>query len=88
MVLLKAADLYIIDEPLAGIDVSSKATVMQAILEFTNGKTLIVIMHGDFQFYNQFDRIFDLAEIEIGIRSAAAGQDASQPPPTTSLCGA
>ncbi|MCP4679530.1 MAG: ABC transporter ATP-binding protein [Deltaproteobacteria bacterium] len=88
MVLLKAADLYIIDEPLAGIDVGSKATVMKAILEFTNGKTLIVIMHGDSEFYEHFDRVIDLAQIETGIPAAAEGHDASQSSPTTTLSGA
>jgi ABC-type multidrug transport system fused ATPase/permease subunit len=61
MVLLKPADLYIVDEPLAGIDVGSKARIMRAILESTKGKTLLVIMHGDSEFYVHFDRVLDLA---------------------------
>jgi ABC-type multidrug transport system ATPase subunit len=61
MVLLKPAELYILDEPLAGIDVLSKSKIMQAILEATQGKTLLVIMHGDAEFHGQFDRVLDLA---------------------------
>jgi ABC-type multidrug transport system fused ATPase/permease subunit len=61
MVLTKPADLYIIDEPLAGIDVESKGKIMRAILESTEGKTLLVIMHGDSEYYRHFDRVLDLA---------------------------
>lgn len=60
MVLSKAADLYIIDEPLAGIDVESKQEIMGTILEATAGHTLVVIMHGDSEFYDSFDRVLDL----------------------------
>lgn len=63
MVLMKQADLYIIDEPLAGIDVESKAKIMAAILEVTQGKTLLVIMHGDSEYYRHFDRILDLTKL-------------------------
>ena len=64
MVLLKPAELYIIDEPLAGVDVDSKGRVMQAILEFTEGKTLLVIMHGDSEYHRQFDRILNLQHVK------------------------
>ncbi len=60
MALLKVADLYIIDEPLAGIDVGSKSRVMGAIFEFTAGRSLLVIMHGDPEFHGAFDRVIDL----------------------------
>lgn len=85
MVLLKAADLYIIDEPLAGIDVGSKPTVMQAILEGTKGKTLLVIMHGDSEFYDHFDRVLDLGRLGTGIPVAEKGQGGFHPPLTTPL---
>lgn len=63
MVLTKQADLYMIDEPLAGIDVKSKAKIMQAILQFTEGRTLLVIMHGDSEYYHHFDRVLDLPQL-------------------------
>lgn len=61
MVLAKPADLYILDEPLAGIDVVSKLSVMDAIFEATKGRMLLLIMHGDSEFHARFDRIVDLA---------------------------
>ena len=57
MGLLKPADLYIFDEPLAGIDVESKEVVMQTLFRETQGKTLLVIMHGDEQYQRHFDRV-------------------------------
>lgn len=70
MVLLKPADLYIIDEPLSGVDVESKGRVMRAILETTEGKTLLVIMHGDEEFHGRFDRVLDLTQPQGGTRAA------------------
>lgn len=61
MVLAKPADLYILDEPLAGIDVESKLSVMEAILAATEGRMLLVILHGDSEYYGRFDRIVELA---------------------------
>lgn len=62
MVLLKPAELFILDEPFAGIDVGSKPGIMRAILESTRGKTLMVIMHGDFELHEHFDRVLDLTD--------------------------
>lgn len=63
MVLLKPADLYVIDEPLAGIDVGGKAGIMRAILDATRGKTLMVIMHGDAEYHHHFDRVLDFSRL-------------------------
>lgn len=63
MVLAKPADLYILDEPLAGIDVASKLSIMDAIFEATKGRMLLLIMHGDSEFHGQFDRIVDLTPV-------------------------
>lgn len=64
MVLMKPADLYIIDEPLSGIDVDSKGRIMDAIFEATQSGTLLAIMHGDPEFHGRFDRILDLKDLE------------------------
>lgn len=64
MGLVKDSDIYIFDEPLAGIDIGSKETVMKAIFEHTAGKILIVIMHGDEQFHAAFDRKIDLEAVK------------------------
>ena len=55
MGLVKQSDVYIFDEPLAGIDVDSKEVVMNEIFNLTKGKTLFVIMHGDESFHDSFD---------------------------------
>jgi ATP-binding cassette subfamily B protein len=60
MGLVKDSDIYIFDEPLAGVDVGSKETVINAIFEHTRDKILIVIMHGDEHFHDLFDRKIDL----------------------------
>lgn len=56
----KDAEVYILDEPLAGVDVGSKDTVMEDIFRYTKGKTLIIIMHGDGKYHGLFDRVVDL----------------------------
>lgn len=73
MVLAKPADLYIVDEPLAGVDVESKEEVMRAILDGTEGKNLFVIMHGDPEFYQFFDRILDLSQPAVAFATPAPG---------------
>ena len=60
MGLVKDADIYIFDEPLAGIDVESKEIVMKEIFNHTKGKILIVVLHGDEQFHHKFDREINL----------------------------
>jgi ABC-type multidrug transport system fused ATPase/permease subunit len=62
MGLVKDADVYVFDEPLAGVDVESKDTIMRRIFTYTEGKTLIIIMHGDAQFYGLFDRVIHLGQ--------------------------
>jgi ABC-type multidrug transport system fused ATPase/permease subunit len=59
MGLLKEADVYIFDEPLAGVDVESKGRIIDALFQKTKDKTLIVIMHGDHQFHHHFDRVVE-----------------------------
>lgn len=56
MGLLKEADLYIFDEPLANVDAESKKKIMDRIFERAAGATLVVIMHGDDEFRSGFDR--------------------------------
>jgi ABC-type multidrug transport system fused ATPase/permease subunit len=62
MSILKEADVYVFDEPLAGVDVDSKAKVMKGIFGNTEGKTLIIIMHGDARFHRLFDRVINLGD--------------------------
>jgi ABC-type multidrug transport system fused ATPase/permease subunit len=60
MGLLKDAEVYIFDEPLSGVDVESKDRIIKAIFQKTQGKTLILIMHGDTHFHHLFDRVIEL----------------------------
>ncbi|MDJ0837963.1 MAG: ABC transporter ATP-binding protein [Acidobacteriota bacterium] len=64
MTLLKDADLYLLDEPLAAVDVGSKDALMDWIFKRTAGKSLIVIMHGDESFYKHFDQVVDLPNLK------------------------
>ncbi|MFA5141009.1 MAG: ABC transporter ATP-binding protein [Elusimicrobiota bacterium] len=56
MGLMKDADLYVFDEPLANLDAESKRKVLARILARTRGKTLVAIMHGDDGLACDFDR--------------------------------
>jgi ATP-binding cassette subfamily B protein len=55
MGLMKKAGLYLFDEPLANVDAESKSEIMRHIFERSKNSALIVIMHGDEEFYAQFD---------------------------------
>ncbi len=46
MALSQDADLYVFDEPLSNVDVMSAEAVMKVITKLTQGKTVVVIMHG------------------------------------------
>src|SRR5690606_25627785 len=56
LTLLKDADFYVSDEPLANVDTGSRDAVMDVIFEHTRGKALLVVMHGDERFGSRFDR--------------------------------
>lgn len=60
MTLLKDADICVFDEPFSNLDVPSKHVAMEIILQNTVGKALAVIMHGDDQFHQYFDRVLRL----------------------------
>lgn len=60
MTLLKDADVYIFDEPLANVDTESKDVVVRRQLERTRGKALVAILHGDERFHPLFDKVVPL----------------------------
>ena len=66
MCLLKEADAYLFDEPLANADVESKETIMRLIMERARGKTLIVVMHGEAGFHAKFDRVIEVRHAPAG----------------------
>jgi ATP-binding cassette subfamily B protein len=57
LALSQDADLYIIDEPLANLDPESRDTAINLILDKTNGKTLVLVMHGSEEYHTLFDRV-------------------------------
>jgi len=63
--LLKDADLYLFDEPLNNLDVQSKEIVIRKIVELTEGKTLIVVMHGEEKFSGLFNKVITLKQKEV-----------------------
>jgi ATP-binding cassette subfamily B protein len=60
MTLLKDADVYIFDEPLANVDAESKEKILRRQLARASGRTLIAIMHGDEQLHSHFERVVPL----------------------------
>jgi ABC-type multidrug transport system ATPase subunit len=60
MTLLKDADFYIFDEPLANVDSISSDAIMDSIRSYTRGKALVITMHGGEQYRGMFDREFAL----------------------------
>lgn len=68
MALSRDADLYILDEPMANLDTSSQAVAMLEIRRRTQGKMLIIIMHGSEELHATFDQIH-----RLDATSASAG---------------
>lgn len=64
MVLSKAADLYVLDEPLANLDTSAQDVAMLEIMAWTEGRTLVMIMHGGSRFRDLFDERHHLGSPE------------------------
>lgn len=69
--LSKEADLYLFDEPLAAIDVDSKHTIMRWIEKITKSKTVLMVLHGDEEFHNRFDRKIKLAPRDLFVGHVA-----------------
>ena len=59
--LSQEADLYVLDEPLANLDSESKEAVLELIFERTRGKALVVVLHGDEELHERFDRLVALS---------------------------
>ena len=54
------ADLYIIDEPPANLDPESRDTAINLILDKTNGKPFVLVMHGSEEYHTLFDRVIKI----------------------------
>lgn len=62
LALSQDADLYILDEPLANLDVRSRSIAMKEIQRRTRDKILVIIMHGAEEYYSMFDQVHMLGE--------------------------
>lgn len=65
--LLKDADLYVLDEPLSGVDEGSKATMVDWILKSTEHRMLLTIMHGDDAYHDRFTRVVRLSPRSLSV---------------------
>lgn len=72
MALTLDADLYVLDEPLANLDVRSRALAIEEIFRRAKGRMLVVIMHGSEEFHPLFDRVHALAPTDGAEREEAA----------------
>ena len=64
LTILKDAEHYIFDEPLAHVDTSSKDAIIDSIFTMLQDKTVIMIMHGDEHYHTRFDRILELPHLQ------------------------
>ena len=64
LTILKDAEHYIFDEPLAHVDTSSKDVIIDSIFTMLHDKTVIMIMHGDEHYHTRFDRILELPHLQ------------------------
>lgn len=64
--LSQEADLYILDEPLANLDVSSKEKVLKLVFHRTKGRSLLMVLHGEEGLHSHFDRVHTLGTVTAG----------------------
>ncbi|MBB6184422.1 ABC transporter transmembrane domain-containing protein [Oleiagrimonas soli] len=76
LALSRDADLYVLDEPLANLDVASRTVAMQEIQRRTRDRMLVIIMHGFEEYRSLFDQVHTLG--------AAASR--TEPQGATALC--
>ena len=69
MAISTKADLYVLDEPFANLDVESRRSMLDEILERTRGGTLVMIAHEAADYARFFDRTVRIGRTE----NAAAG---------------
>lgn len=81
LALSKKSDLYILDEPLANLDPSSRRIAMDEIMRRTEGAILVVIMHGFDEYRDCFDVRLTMPEREVPMPNSA---DSEQSTPSVS----
>jgi len=61
--IMKQSKILILDEPLAGLDMSTKSKVINLIVNESQGKTVIIITH-DHEIVPYMDDVIDLNQLE------------------------
>ncbi|KQR33032.1 ABC transporter ATP-binding protein [Deinococcus sp. Leaf326] len=72
MTLLKSAEIYVFDEPLANLDDRTQRLAFELILSHTEGKTVLAIMHDSAEFSPHFDLVAEVAAGQVTVRSRQA----------------
>lgn len=62
------ADVYLADEPFANLDTAGRELVLQTLKQRVQGRSLLVVHHGDEELNGQFDRVVTLP----GVRTAVS----------------
>ncbi len=65
LALSREADLYVVDEPLANLDRQGRDRAMTLLMERTQGKSLVAIMHGCEEYYDLFDRVVKIEDLRV-----------------------
>lgn len=64
MAISTAADLYVLDEPLANLDTDSRQSMLGEILERTKGAMLVMIVHDAADYAKLFDRTVRIDRVQ------------------------
>lgn len=62
LALSQDADLYVLDEPLANLDMRSRSIAMEEIQSRTRGRILLIVMHGAEEYFSIFDQVHMLGK--------------------------
>ena len=76
--LLRNGTVVVLDEPLAGLDASTRVKVMRIIKDKCSGKTTLVITH-DKEIIPYMDRVVNISEINKSVNHVKTS------PPTDSI---
>jgi ABC-type lipoprotein export system ATPase subunit len=61
------ADVYLADEPLANLDTAGQELVLRALKQRAQGRSLLIVHHGDEELENQFDRVVALPGVHTAV---------------------
>ncbi len=68
MTLLKPAEIYVFDEPLANLDDQTQRLAFELILRHTAGKTVLAVMHDSAEFSSHFNLVAEVVAGQVTVR--------------------